>query len=375
MDNVAVLALDIHKNFSKAVAMDDKERILDEWRIGHGDREVMAEFLRHFDSGTPVVMEATFNWPWIADVAEAMGLAPHLAHAQRAREMAKGMAKSDRKDAIFLGKLYLAGSNVFPESYLAPPEVRRMRCLFRQRLLLVRLRVAVKNALHGQLFRLGVVIDDEDVSDLFSVKGRRLLAALQLETKERWLLERKLSTIDVLGRHIDILREVLERDLAEDSRSEILMSIPGIGKLTAYTVLAEIGDIGRFPDRRALAAYAGLLPLDRESGGKDFGKHTNRSCNRYLRWAALEAVTGAVRRSPRMRSLHVRVKSRNPRQPGKARVAVARQIIETAYLLLRSGELYQEDPPPRPGSARAKRQRNESHPNRASQSPLCARPE
>lgn len=144
MNTVAVLAMDIHKKFSKAVAMDDKLQILDEWRIDHGDREVMAEFFRHFEGKTDVVMEATFNWPWIADVATAMGLSPHLAHAQRAREMVKGMAKSDRKDAIFLGKLFLAGGNVFPESYLAPPHVRHMRSLFRQRLLLVRMRVAVK---------------------------------------------------------------------------------------------------------------------------------------------------------------------------------------------------------------------------------------
>jgi transposase len=374
MNTVAVLAMDIHKKFSKAVAMDDKQRILDEWRIDHGDREVMAEFFSHFQGGTHVVMEATFNWPWIADVAQAMGLSPHLAHAQRAREMAKGMAKSDRKDAIFLGKLYLAGGDVFPESYLAPPRVRRMRSLFRQRLLLVRMRTAVKNALHGQLFRLGVVIDQE-VADLFSAGGRSLLKRLDLDPHERWLLDRKLATIDVLAAHIDSMREVLEADLQNDSRGEILMSLPGVGKLTAYTLLAEIGDIRRFPNGRALAAYAGLLPLDRESAEKDFGRHTNSSCNRYLRWAALEAVTGACRRSPRMKSLHSRVKAKNPQRPGKARIAVARQLIETAHLLLSRGELYQETPPPRPGSCGRGRSEDVSHPNRASQSTLCARPE
>jgi transposase len=373
MNTVAVLAMDIHKKFSKAVAMDDKLQILDEWRIDHGDREVMAEFFRHFEGKTDVVMEATFNWPWIADVATAMGLSPHLAHAQRAREMVKGMAKSDRKDAIFLGKLFLAGGNVFPESYLAPPHVRHMRSLFRQRLLLVRMRVAVKNALHGQLFRAGVVVDEES-SDLFSLKGRALLSNLSLDPHERWLLDRKLATIDVLTAHIDSMQEVLEADLQNDSRGEILMSLPGVGKLTAYTLLAEIGEVGRFANGRALAAYAGLLPLDRESEDKDFGKRTNSSCNRYLRWAVLEAVTGACRRSPRMKSLHSRVKAKHPRQPGKARIAVARQLIETAHLLLTREELYQENPPPRPGSCGRGRSEDASHPNRASQAALCARP-
>jgi transposase len=373
MENVAVVALDIHKKFSKAVALDQGADVLDVWRIEHGDREVMEEFFRQFASGTDVVMEATFNWPWIADVAEAMGMRGHLAHAQRARAMARGMAKSDRKDAVFLGKLYLAGGDVFPKSYLAPPAVRRMRSHFRQRLLLVRMRVALKNALHGQLFRLGVVIDEE-VSDLFCRKGRRVLERLELDDHERGLIERKLQVVDQLTEHIEAMEAQLTEEIREDPRAQILMSLPGVGYLTAYTWLAEIGQLERFANGRALAAYAGCLPLDRESAEKDFGKHTNPACNRFLRWAALEAVTGAVRKSARMGSLHSRVKARNPKQAGKARIAVARQLLELAHLLLSRGVLYREKRPARPGSQRGRSSEKASHPNRASQTPLCARP-
>jgi transposase len=288
--------------------------------------------------------------------------------------MAKGMAKSDRKDAIFLGNLFLAGGKVFPEAYLAPPEVRRRRSFFRQRLLLVRLRVAIKNSLHGQLFRLGVVIDEE-VSDVFSPKGREILGRLDLDAHERSLLEGKLTVVEELTRHIDAMERVLTREIADDPAAEILRSLPGVAHLTAYTWLAEMGDAKRFPNGRALAAYAGVLPLDRESAEKDFGKHTNRSCNQYLRWAALEAVGGAVRSSPRMRALYERVKAKHPDQKGKARVAVARELLELAHLLLSRGELYQERPPARPGSAEDRRSGKTRRPNRASQITLCARPE
>lgn len=373
MEKIAVVAMDIHKKFSKAVALDDHAGVLDEWRVEHGDREVMEEFFQLFPPGTDVVMEATFNWPWIADAAEAMGMSGHLAHARRAREMAKGMAKSDRKDAIFLGKLFLSGGDVFPEAYLAPPEVRRRRSRFRQRLLLVRMRVAIKNALHGQLHRLGVVIDEE-TSDLFSPKGRRVLAGLDLDAHERSLIEQKLSVVDELTEHIEAMEAALTEEIREEPAAEILMSLPGVGPLTAYTWLAEIGEIGRFGHRRALAAYAGCLPLDRESAEKDFGKRTNRSCNRYLRWSALEAVSGAVRGSARMKSLHSRVKAKNANRAGKARIAVARELLELAHLLLSRGELYQEKRPPRPGSLGRSSRQETSHPNRASQMPLCARP-
>lgn len=199
MSSVAVVALDIHKKFSKAVVMNGKGEVVSEKRVSHESSVGMEEFLAQFEAATDVVMEATFNWPWIADIAQEMGLAPHLAHPPRVREMAKGMAKSDRKDAVYLGKLWLAG-DIFPRSYLAPPEVRRMRGLFRLRLVLVRMRTAIKNAIHGQLHRQGILI--EDCSDLFGRKGRLILESLWMPEAGRWQLEQKLSVLDELAKRI-----------------------------------------------------------------------------------------------------------------------------------------------------------------------------
>ena len=120
--------------------------------------------------------------------------------------------------------------------------------------------------------------------------------------------------------------------------------------MSAHGFLAEVGELARFPNGRALAAYAGVLPLDNESADKDLGRHTGKHSNRFLRWILLEAVNGAVKKSPRMKSLLERVKARNRNAPGKARVAVARELAELAYLLLSRRVLYTETRPPRPGS-------------------------
>ena len=378
MKSVAVIPMDIHKKFSKAVVMDDEAGIIEEERVGHKDHQEMQEFFGQFEAGTPVVMEATFNWPWISDLAEEMGLEPHLAHPMRAREMAKGMAKTDRRDAIFLGRLWLAGE-IFPESYRAPREVRRQRQLFRTRQMFVRMRTAIKNNIHGQLFRLGHVLDEE-ASDLFSVKGRAVLKGLELAGDERQALERKLAALDDLARHIEVLEKVIRKELRQDSRAEILMSLPGVGEIIAYGMLSEMGTMERFPDSRALAAYAGLLPMANESAEKDHGRHTGGACNHFLRWMMIEAVTGAVRGSGRMQSLYRRVKARNEHKVGKARVAVARELIELSHLLLARGKTYQETPPARPGSQKRlsvfkESKAGHSHPPRASQTPLCARSE
>lgn len=347
MRGVGVVSLDTHKKFSKAVVLDWEGEILEETRIPHGDRREMERFFARFDPATDVVLEATFNWPWIADAAERMGLKPHLGHPPKLRTYARGQAKSDRKDATFNGRVWLGGV-LFPESYLAPPDVRRMRALFRMRLLLVHIRTKLKNSVHGVLFKLGLVMDGE-ASDLFSRKGRAALERVRLESAEREELNRKLAVIDDLTRHIGDLEKEIGPRLKKETKAKLLMSLPGVGKLTAYAILAEVGEFGRFPNGRALASYAGLLPVTRESAEKEFERKTSPACNRFLRWAMLEAVSGAVRASRRMRSLHARVRARNVKRPGKARVAVARELIELAHLLVKKSVKYEEKPPVRPG--------------------------
>lgn len=340
MDSSAVVSMDIHKRFSKAVALSAAGEILEEARIAHGDQRLMSSYFTRFSAGTPVVMEATFNWPWIADLAEEQDLIPHLAHPPRLREYAKGLAKTDRKDAVFQGKVWLAG-DIFPESYRAPAHVRRMRSLFRLRMLWVRMRTMHKNNVHGQLFKLGLVLDRE-ATDLFGKRGRRALANLHLAKDDHEELHRKLRLIDVLTAHIDELDEPLNRALREDVRAPFLTSLPGIGRILAYAILAEVGEFTRFPNGRALASYAGLLPVPKASAGKERPRKTSTACNKFLRWVFLEAVSGATRCSPHFNSLASRVRARNPQFAGKARVAVARELAELAHLLVSRKVMFKE---------------------------------
>lgn len=349
MDTVAVVGMDLHRDFSKAVMMTAEGKVIESKNILHEGREEMADFFEGFDAGTDVVMEAGFNWPWIADLAEEAGLKPHLGHAIRCRELAKGMSKNDRKDATFLARLWLAG-DVFPEAYLAPPEVRARRAKFRTRALLVKMRSQMKNSIHGILHKYGIKCDE--ASDLFGKKGQKILERLELPPQAREEMERKLAVLEDLGRHIKSIDEQLSTELPQDKRGMLLQTIPGIGQLIAYGMLAEIGEVERFPDRRALAAYAGLLPMDNMSAGEDHGKRTNGMCNKYLRWMAIEAVRGAVKTSKRMRSLFERVKAKHKSTPGKAVVAVARELMEVAHLVLSRGVPYMENPPSRPGTER-----------------------
>jgi len=349
VNSVAVVSLDLHKKFSKAVVMDAEGNVLDERKISHANCAEMERFFDEFEEKTDVVMEATFNWPWVADLAEKCGLAPHLGDSMRIKHFRKGLPKSDRKDAVGQGTLWLR--RMFPEAYLAPKDVRRRRALFRMRALFVRMRGALKNNIHGQLFKLGITIDE--TSKLFSVTGRRILRTREMDEDSRTELARKLALVDDLDLHIGRLDRAIKEEVKESEDAKLLDSLPGFAEITSHGVLGEMGEVKRFPNGRAFASYGGGLPIDNESAGKDLGKKTGVHCNRFLRWIVLEAVNGAIRKSSRMRSLYNRVKGRNKSAPGKARVAVARELMELAHLLLTRRVPYTETPPPRPGSQKA----------------------
>jgi transposase len=219
------------------------------------------------------------------------------------------------------------------------------------------MRTALKNNIHGQLFKLGVVVDE--TSDAFGRAGRRVMKRLDLHDDARTELHRKLALLDDLGLHITRLELAIGDELRTNEDAQLLDTLPGFGEITAHGFLAEIGTVARFPNARALAAYGGTLPLDNESADVDHGKHTGKHSNRFLKLITLEAVNSAVRKSPRMRSLYNRVKRRNKNAPGKARVAVARQLMELAYLILTRRVPYAESPPPRPGSEKSNRERVE----------------
>jgi hypothetical protein len=82
---VAVVALDLHKKSTRAVTMGPGGDVTDDRRVRHADHAEMEGFLREFARGTDVVMEATSNWPWFADLAEKCGLRPHLGDPRKVR--------------------------------------------------------------------------------------------------------------------------------------------------------------------------------------------------------------------------------------------------------------------------------------------------
>jgi transposase len=327
------IGVDIHRKFLQVCVMDSEGLVSDEIRLEMDDPSSIVDFFGRFPAQTPVVVEATCGWMWLADLLESLGLDVRLAHMKGVRVIAESRRKTDRIDARVLADLMR--TNYLPEAYLAPREVRDLRMILRHRESLVGWRTAVKNKVHGLLMRQNIHIA---ATDIFGAAGRRMLGELELPVAVRRIMDQHLSAIEFLDRQIQAVGRRLYEQLPGDRRVGLLTSLPGVGKLTAHFILGEIGTVDRFLSASKFVSYCGLCPSTRESGSWEQHGSTKGSGRRLLKWALVEASHTAVRRDPYFARTFHRVAGRRGR--GKAYVAVARKMSRIIWQLLKEKRPY-----------------------------------
>ncbi|WP_249011261.1 IS110 family transposase [Conexibacter sp. DBS9H8] len=295
------------------------------------DRDTFRELLGD-PASAHVVLEATYGWEWLAELLEEAGYDLHLAHPLRTRAIAAARVKTDAIDAKTLAQLLRAG--FLPEAYIAPRELRDLRELLRHRATLTRMRSAIKNRVHAILAKHGIA---NEYSDLFGKGGRELLTNLELRDAPRRRLDSLLALIEDFDREINDTTTEIEQRAKLDDRVEVLTQIRGVGRYTAMLIVAEVGDVHRFPTARHLCAWAGLTPSVRSSDGKARIGHITRQGSPALRWALVEAAQKITTGSGPLREKYERIAKR--RGAKIAKVAIAREILTLAFYGLRDGEI------------------------------------
>ena len=295
------------------------------------DRDTFLELLGDPESAH-VVLEATYGWEWLAELLEEAGYDLHLAHPLRTRAIAAARVKTDAIDAKTLAHLLRTG--FLPEAYIAPRELRDLRELLRHRATLTRMRSAVKNRVHAILAKHGIA---DEHSDLFGKGGREFLEQLPLRDAPRRRLDSLMSLICDFDREIEATTREIEDQARADDRVDVLTQIRGVGRYTAMLIIAEIGDITRFPTARHVCSWAGLAPSVRSSDGKARLGHITRQGSPALRWALVEAAQKITTGSGPLREKFERIAKRRGRKIAK--VAVAREILTLSYYGLRDGEI------------------------------------
>jgi transposase len=278
--------------------------------------------------------------------------------------------KTDPKDAQWIADLLESGK--LKGSWVPSRPIRELRDLTRQRVNLLDDLNRVKNRVE-QLCQSGNIKVSSAATDLFGVSGRKMLQALiegkrdagwmadyaqgRLRSKrrelelalegtftdeQRWLLAKEMRHVEWLEAQIEALEREIERRVAGfEEAIQRLLTIPGIERKTAWTIVAEVGvDLSAFADAQHLASWAGLCPGNRESGGKRMSGRTRKS-NRYVKRALCQAAWAASHTKNTYLSAFYRRMSIRKGAP-KAIIALAHHMILVVHQVLSRREEYVE---------------------------------
>jgi transposase len=296
------------------------------------DREGLVGLARRLgDAPILGVIESMTGARFVHDQLELAGWDVRIADAVKARGIAPLACKTDRIDCWVLAEL--ARRDLVPEIWLPGPEVRAERERARFRLHLVRHRTSLKNRVHAILFQHGVA---NGHSDLFGAAGRRMLERLQLPEPWAGTVATSLAMIDTLDEQISRCERELEQLGADHHYIPLLVSVPGIAWVLAYTIASEIGDISRFPSPGKLIGYTGLCPRVDQSGERDRRGPLRKNGPTYLRWALIESAQAGLRWHQPHRDLAERMRARHGRKRGTkiAVIEIARRNSKAIWHML-----------------------------------------
>jgi transposase len=222
---------------------------------------------------------------------------------------------------------HLLRADRLPEAWIAPQQVRDLRTLLRHRASLVRLSTSLKNRVHA-------VLADRGISEdriLWTGPGRAWLADLALPPIPRATIRDCCGLLDALATPIARLERQIAALAKPDPRVQALMALPGIGRLTAMTLVAEIGDVRRFPSARKLCAWAGLTPQVRNSDRTVRHGHITKQGSPWVRGILQEAAQTA-KRHPMFARAYGQLAYR--RGKNVATVAIARRLLARSFHVL-----------------------------------------
>jgi transposase len=254
-------------------------------------------------------------------------------HAKAALDMAAN--KTDANDADGLAQLAEVG--FFREVRVKGFDSMLTRTLVAARTRLVGITIELSNQIRGAMKTFGLIVPpgkgsnfDKNVRHLLA--DQDALASIVLPLLEAW-------------RSVRLKAAALERRMLADARKRqdcrILMSIPGIGVITATSFLSAIEDPDNFKRSRSVGAWLGLTTRRYQSGEVDYDGHISRRGDRHLRGLLFEAATVILTRSSAESSLRTwGVKLRERVGFKRAAVAVARKLAVTMHAMLKTGEFF-----------------------------------
>jgi transposase len=297
--------------------------------------------------------------------------------------------KTDTLDSEWIAEICL--KNLISPSRIFSRDHRELRSLTRTRESLIKVRTKIKNRITHELEAACIKLSSV-LSDIFGKSGRHIVDGLlngidleeilesipskqvrAIKEKIRGIIQSNLSPTQIflIRSHLDMVDDITRRIELIDSnisdlissRSEdmrIALSMPGMGIISASTILAEIGEFRDFSSPNKLAAYCGLVPSVYQSAGKLINGHITKHGSPHIRAMIIEVAHAIIRtkRDSKLKKFFLRIKARRGAKIGV--VALARKVLCILYHLIISHETYQDDSIDKPKAIRYSRIRSVS---------------
>ncbi len=323
------VGLDVHKHYLAAAAVDpDKNEIL-------SPRRVMLARLDNWMRKTltprdAVVLEMTTNAFQIYDELRPYVHSVTIVHPPHVALITRAQVMTDKIAARIVARLHAVG--LLPSVWVPPTEVRDHRALIAPRTKMVRLSTQAKNRLHAVLHRHHLL---PPAGKPFASHNHEWWLELEISELERAHARFDLDTLVFAQTQVAHLEETMTALAAQDDRVVLLRQLPGVGLITALTLLAAIGDISRFPTAKHLVGYAGLGVRVHDSGLTQRSRRITKAGRRDIRSAMVEAAHTAARTHPHWREELARLEPRLGKN--KAIVAIARKLLVAVWHVLSEG--------------------------------------
>jgi transposase len=251
--------------------------------------------------------------------------------------ISQSVKKTDRNDAELLA-LYLQ-KELLPEVRMKERNQRNMSHLAQTRDLLVKQRSALKAKINNLLSAEGINLKKEALSS-----NKALDRVLAFPLSPILAIEARVLVAQVrsLTGSIAELEQLIEEEGPKLAGHENLMSIKGIGPVSAAVLLSAIGRIEDFTDAGKLAAYLGLVPRVQNSNETEHSGRITKQGNKLARTALVQCALIAKRFSPYLQSFYQRIQRR--RGGGKANIALARKFLGVIYHTLKNNWVFEDFP-------------------------------
>jgi transposase len=248
--------------------------------------------------------------------------------------------KSDLHDSRFIARYLEKG--LVSGIHVMPKDQQERRSLFRCREVLVRDCARAINRVRSFLYFFGIDLPSEFKDKQYISKNfLNWLYSIKPGSDEgHEALEFYLNHLVYLRKNILAVTNLLRRSVSTHSMDAYnrLLSVPGIGCITAIGLLSEVGDFKRFNDPDEFTSYLGLIPSEHRSGQTILNIRMQPRCNMHLRPLLIEASWLAIKKCPYLLAYY---KEHAPKGAKKAIVKVARKLALIARSIVLKKTIYQ----------------------------------